>query len=148
MSVMLVFCVHLVIYPQQPQQQLELPETHKMSSLFARAGGTVRHYRRCGPPIRVQIVTSPPLSSSWAGQETVLGRFSTAFGLCGNHLVETENALQPEPIFINVYGAQESIQGINSASLCSLAGRYDNPISTRCLALIDCLKIPAQSPYF
>jgi hypothetical protein len=26
----------------------------------------------------------------------------------------------------------------------SLAGRYDNPISTRFLALIDCLKIPAQ----
>jgi hypothetical protein len=34
-------------------------------------------------------------------------------------------------------------QGINSASLCSLAGRYDNPIPTRCLALIDFLKIPA-----
>jgi hypothetical protein len=28
-------------------------------------------------------------------------------------------------------------QGINSASLCSLAGRYDNPIPTWCLALID-----------
>jgi hypothetical protein len=35
-------------------------------------------------------------------------------------------------------------QGINSASLCSLAGRYDNPIPTRCLAPIDFLKIPAQ----
>jgi hypothetical protein len=34
-------------------------------------------------------------------------------------------------------------QGINSASLCSLAGRYDNPIPTRCLAPIDFLKIPA-----
>ncbi len=32
---------------------------------------------------------------------------------------------------------------MNSASLCSLAGRYDNPIPTRCLAPIDCLKIPA-----
>ena len=28
-------------------------------------------------------------------------------------------------------------------SLCSLAGRYDNPIPTRFLAHIDCLKIPA-----
>ncbi len=37
-------------------------------------------------------------------------------------------------------------QGINSASLCSLAGLYDNPIPTRFLAPIDCLKIPAQSP--
>jgi hypothetical protein len=35
-------------------------------------------------------------------------------------------------------------QGINSARICILAGRYDNPISTRFLAPIDCLKIPAQ----
>jgi len=35
-------------------------------------------------------------------------------------------------------------QGMNSASLCSLAGQYDNPIPTRFLAPIDCLKIPAQ----
>jgi hypothetical protein len=34
-------------------------------------------------------------------------------------------------------------QGMNSASLCGLAGRYENPIPTRCLAPIDCLKIPA-----
>ncbi len=34
-------------------------------------------------------------------------------------------------------------RGMNSASLCSLAGRYDNPIPTRFLAPIDCLKIPA-----
>jgi hypothetical protein len=34
-------------------------------------------------------------------------------------------------------------QGINSASLCSMAGRYDNPIPTRCLAPTDFLKIPA-----
>ncbi len=33
-------------------------------------------------------------------------------------------------------------QGMNSASLCSLAGRYDNPIPTLFLAPIDCLKIP------
>jgi hypothetical protein len=32
--------------------------------------------------------------------------------------------------------------GIDSASLCSLAGRYDNPIPTRLLAPIDCSKIP------
>jgi hypothetical protein len=34
--------------------------------------------------------------------------------------------------------------GIDSASLCSLAGRYDNPIPTQFLASIDCSKIPAQ----
>jgi hypothetical protein len=36
-------------------------------------------------------------------------------------------------------------QGINSASLCSLAGRYENPIPPRCLAPIDFLKILAQA---
>ncbi len=35
-------------------------------------------------------------------------------------------------------------QGMNSASLFSLAGRYDNPIPTRCLAPIDFLKIPVN----
>jgi hypothetical protein len=34
-------------------------------------------------------------------------------------------------------------QGMNSVSLCSLAGRYDNPIPTRFLAPIDCLTIPS-----
>jgi hypothetical protein len=32
---------------------------------------------------------------------------------------------------------------MNSASLCSLAGRYDNPIPPGFLAPIDFLKIPA-----
>jgi hypothetical protein len=32
---------------------------------------------------------------------------------------------------------------MNSASLCSLAGRYDNPLPPRFLAPIDSLKIPA-----
>jgi hypothetical protein len=34
-------------------------------------------------------------------------------------------------------------KGMNSASLCSLAGLYDNPIPPRFLAPIDFLKIPA-----
>ncbi len=33
--------------------------------------------------------------------------------------------------------------GIDSVSLCRQAGRYDNPVSTRFLAPIDCSKIPA-----
>jgi hypothetical protein len=36
-------------------------------------------------------------------------------------------------------------QGINSASLCSLAGRYENPIPTRFLAPLDFSKIPAPA---
>jgi hypothetical protein len=41
-----------------------------------------------------------------------------------------------EPEFLNVYGARNRFQGMNSASLCSLAGRYDNPIPPRFLAPI------------
>jgi hypothetical protein len=47
-----------------------------------------------------------------------------------------------EPEFLNFQRAPKNrFQGINSASLCSLTGRYDNPIPTRCLAPIDYLKI-------
>ncbi len=55
------------------------------------------------------------------------------------------NVSSAEPVFLNVYGAQESIpRNEFRQPMCSLAGRYDNPISTRFLARIDCLKIPAQ----
>jgi hypothetical protein len=36
-----------------------------------------------------------------------------------------------------------NFQGIHFARLCSLAGRYDNPIPTRFLAPNNCYKIPA-----
>ncbi len=42
-------------------------------------------------------------------------------------------------------GPRNRFQGMNSASLCSLAGRYDNPLPPRFLAPIASLKIPAQS---
>jgi len=35
------------------------------------------------------------------------------------------------------------MNSVSLVSLCSLAGRYDNPIPPRFLAPIDCLKIPA-----
>ncbi len=40
--------------------------------------------------------------------------------------------------------SRNRFQRISSASLYNLAGLYDKPISTRFLAPIDCLKIPAQ----
>ncbi len=43
-------------------------------------------------------------------------------------------------------GPRSRFPGMKSASLCSLAGRYDNPIPSRFLVPIDCLKIPAQGP--
>ncbi len=48
------------------------------------------------------------------------------------------------PYFFTFMGPRNRFQGMNSASLCSLAGRYDNPIPPRFLAPIDCLNIPAQ----
>ncbi len=36
---------------------------------------------------------------------------------------------------------------MNSASLCSLAGRLDNPLPTQFLAPIDSLKIPALATF-
>ncbi len=50
------------------------------------------------------------------------------------------NALARQPVwrsleqrteleFLNFYGAQEPIPGANSSRLCSLVGRFDNPIS-------------------
>ncbi len=47
------------------------------------------------------------------------------------------------PNFLSFKEPKNQLQGTNSARLCSLAGRYDNPIPTRFLAPIDCLKIPA-----
>jgi hypothetical protein len=47
------------------------------------------------------------------------------------------------PNFFTFKEPRNRFQIINSASLCSLAGRYDNPIPTRFLAPTDCLKIPA-----
>ncbi len=50
--------------------------------------------------------------------------------------------VQPEPDFLNFYGAQESKEPI-SPGCVAWRGRYGNPLSTRFLAPLDCLKIPA-----
>ncbi len=47
-----------------------------------------------------------------------------------------------EPKFLSFQGAQESTP--RNQFLCSLAGQYDNPIPTRFLDPINCLKIPVQ----
>jgi hypothetical protein len=52
--------------------------------------------------------------------------------------------LKQSPYFLTLMEPRNRFQGMNSASLCSLAGRYDNPIPTRFLAPVGCLKIPAQ----
>ncbi len=48
-----------------------------------------------------------------------------------------------EPEFLNLKEPMNGFQGINSASLHSLAGWYDNSIPTRFLAPRDCWKITA-----
>jgi hypothetical protein len=52
-------------------------------------------------------------------------------------------SMQPEPNFETSKEPRNRFHGINSASLCSLAGPYDNPIPTWFLAPLDCFKIPA-----
>jgi hypothetical protein len=52
--------------------------------------------------------------------------------------------VQLHSCFQTMVSPRNRFQGINSASLCSLAGRYDNPSPTRFLAPIVGLKIPAQ----
>jgi hypothetical protein len=46
-------------------------------------------------------------------------------------------------IFKRFLEPRNRYQGMNSASLCRQAVRYNNPIPPRFLAPIDCLKIPA-----
>ena len=50
---------------------------------------------------------------------------------------------QQSPNFLTFKEPKNRFQGTNSTRLCSLAGRYDNPVPTRFLAPMDSLKIPA-----
>jgi hypothetical protein len=62
-----------------------------------------------------------------------------------NERMDLHRFWKAEPEFLNFYGAQEMIPKIQfRQGLCSLEGRYDNPIPTRLLAPVDCLKIPPQ----
>ncbi len=60
------------------------------------------------------------------------------------HQYSTVLYLFQSPNFSTFKEPRNLFQGINSASLCSLAVLYDNSIPSRFLAPIDCLKIPAQ----
>jgi hypothetical protein len=57
------------------------------------------------------------------------------------HTFILRNSPRPEPVFLNVYGAPESIP---RNEFRQPMGRYDNPLPLRFLAPIDSLKIPAQ----
>ncbi len=72
---------------------------------------------------------------------------SLEIGWLGVRHNQPPTLLYTEPEFFNFNGAQDQFQGINTASLCSLAARFDNPIPTRFLATIDCLKIPALQAF-
>jgi hypothetical protein len=74
------------------------------------------------------------LGALWALQEQTVWKLKQEAG-------------QLSPYFETFMEPRNRFQGMNSASLCSLAGQYDNPIPTRFLALIDCLKIPAQNSW-
>ncbi len=57
--------------------------------------------------------------------------------ICGPSWRDVVYVVYTEPVFLKVYGAHEPTPRNDSARLCSLAGRYDNPIPTRFLAPID-----------
>ena len=53
--------------------------------------------------------------------------------------------MESEPKFFKLLRKPKNqFQGINSASMCSLAGQYNNPITINFLAPLNCLKILAQ----
>ncbi len=52
---------------------------------------------------------------------------------------------QHQAVFLNLCGPRNRFQGIDSASLCSLAGRYDNPSHNRFLAPLLVLKFQQRS---
>jgi hypothetical protein len=51
--------------------------------------------------------------------------------------------MHPEPAFLNFQPIPRNQFRQPVYESCSLAGRYDNPISIRFLSPIDCLTIPA-----
>ncbi len=48
------------------------------------------------------------------------------------------------PNFQTFQEPKNRFQGTNSTRLHSLVGQYDNPVPTRFLAPVDCIKIPTQ----
>ncbi len=60
-------------------------------------------------------------------------------------IIGTPQKPEHEPEFYTFMESRNRFQGIDYASLCSLAGRYDNPLPTRFIAHIECSKIPALS---
>ncbi len=81
---------------------------------------------------------SPSSRPSLPSTSTRLLLTSASRMLSGSWLDKTLNTE-----FLNYNEPKNRFQGINYASLCSLAGRYENLIPTRFLAPIDCLKISA-----
>jgi hypothetical protein len=114
----------------------------------------------------VQVKSGPIGSHHYSHRSSFL---STTIVGGGTRHLSVPSQLNPEPEFVNVQKAQDSIprkrihlpkcslrlyfktfkearsqfKGIDSASLCSLADRYDNPFPTRFLAPLDCSKISA-----
>ncbi len=67
--------------------------------------------------------------------------FRTEYSMLGCS-VSTEPLTVQRRYFKTFKDPRNRLPEINFASLCSLAGRYDNSIPTRFLAPIDCSKIP------
>ncbi len=90
-----------------------------------------RRWSVCGAAVRSAVAETPPDPARRDRRSCLFRAWVRYF----KHWLPAAN----HPGFSNFMGPGNRFQGMNSASLCSLAGRYDNPIPPRCLAPIDCL---------
>ncbi len=91
---------------------------------------------------RVRFFGNPPVeetANSMEQNSCLLSNWCPKTLLC----IEREQS----PYFYPFMKPRNRFQRMNSASLCSKAGRYDSTISTRFVAPIDCLKIPSPEQY-
>jgi hypothetical protein len=108
--------------------------------------GTIKCYLRV-PLVHKENI--PNVEKAGLGQNAhkslrdILSNLHTV-GELTNKLEKKSTAIQQNPNFLTFREPKNIFQGINSASICNLAGQYDNLIPTRLLVPTDCLKIPAQ----
>ncbi len=115
--------------------------------------------RRSGAKMFLSVITAPivlvhlivhlnrrchlnPPSSKIHPANLIRLAYSRYKHVCAN-TISVVNVQILSPYFLTFRETRNRFQGINSANLCTLAGRYDNPISTWFLDPIDRLKIPA-----
>ncbi len=104
--------------------------------------------RRRPPRTHGESHLDPRLQVAGKQADNLWARIYKPFKKSSNRFLERKRYLSHRPVRARIFKRtfvepRNRFQGMNSASLCSLAGRYDNPIPTLFLAPMDCLKIQA-----